>query len=62
MGEPAVPMLIEQLKAEGTDPDLWFWALNAITGVDPTSEKDHGNFPKMAASWISWAEDQGYVA
>jgi hypothetical protein len=61
MGESAVPLLIDQLVRENHDPDLWFWALTAITGEDPTKEEDQGNFPKMAKAWISWAQDQGYV-
>jgi hypothetical protein len=60
MGEPAIQFLIQQLKTEGADPDQWFWALKAITGVDPVKEADRGNYRKMAQSWTRWAKQEGY--
>jgi hypothetical protein len=56
MGEDAVPFIIAQLEAEGDDPDQWFWALRAITGVDPVDASNRGNFQAMARAWISWSE------
>ena len=61
MGEDAVPLIIAQLRAEGDDPDQWFWALKAITQVDPVKPEDRGDFAKMAEAWIQWAEDEGYA-
>lgn len=61
MGEPAVPLLIAQLKSEGDDPDLWFWALALITNENPIEHKDQGNFSKMAKSWINWAIEEGHA-
>lgn len=61
MGEDAIRPIILQLKAEGDDPDEWFWALRAITDVNPVSQEDQGDFAKMAQAWIKWAEGNGYA-
>lgn len=54
MGEKAVPLLLEQLRSEGDDPDHWFWALHVITDEDPIPARDRGNMAKMAAAWLEW--------
>ncbi len=51
MGPVAIPFLLKELQRR---PDHWFWALNAITGVDPVPESDRGNLPKMASAWVNW--------
>lgn len=61
MGKPAVPLILSQLQTEGDDPDQWFWALSSITGADPVSPEDRGNFPKMARSWLEWGRREGYA-
>ena len=61
MGEEAIPLILAQLKSEGDEPDQWFWALAAITGANPISAEDKGNFAKMAQAWFNWAEDAGYA-
>jgi hypothetical protein len=61
MGEDAIPMILEQLRAEGNEPDQWFWALRAITEVNPVAPEDQGNFLKMAQAWIRWGEGEGYA-
>ena len=61
MGEVAVPFLIATLESEGDEPDQWFWALKAITRVDPVREEDRGNYPAMAASWLDWAKRPSYA-
>jgi len=58
MGERAIPLLIAQLRLDGDDPDLWFWALSAITGANPVSAHEQGNFRCMAQSWIRWSEEE----
>ena len=58
MGEEVVPILIGELRAS---PDHWFWALRAITGIDPVDPKDRGDIEKMAASWVRWGERNGYA-
>lgn len=51
----AVPLILAQIEAEEEHPDQWFWALQVLTGANPVSEEDEGNFPKMAQSWLQWA-------
>lgn len=60
MGQPAVSLLLDQLKSEGDDPDQWFWALCAITGCQPVPEEDLGNFVKMSQHWLDWGRHNGY--
>ena len=57
MGPSVVPFILDQLRAEGDEPDQWFWALRAITGADPVSEEDSGDFPAMARAWLQWDEN-----
>ena len=56
MGKRALPLILDQLKHEGDDPDHWFAALEAITGEDPVTEDAYGDTERMAAAWLSWAE------
>lgn len=60
MGERAVPLILDQLRQEGGDPDYWFTALEGITGADPVAESDYGDMAAMAKSWLDWA-DRNYV-
>lgn len=66
MGPAALPLILAELRAEGNDPDQWFWALIAITKASDLkppqiTQEDQGNFRKMAAEWLKWGEIQGYV-
>jgi len=54
MGEPAVALILAQLRAEGDDPDQWFWALECITGENPIKPEDQGDSAKMAQAWLTW--------
>jgi len=54
MGEKAVPLLLDQLRDEGDDPDHWFWALHVITEQDPVPAADRGNTVRMSAAWLEW--------
>jgi hypothetical protein len=55
MGKPVIPIIMAQLRAEGEQPDQWFWALQVLTdGLDPVSEADRGNTVKMAEAWLNW--------
>jgi len=61
LGEDAIPMILRELKAEGGEPDQWFWALRAIAEVNPVPPADQGDFVKMAQAWIKWGESEGYA-
>jgi hypothetical protein len=51
MGPPAVPLILEELQRH---PDQWFWALEAITEVNPVPPEAAGRVREMAQSWIEW--------
>lgn len=56
LGRDAVPLLLRELQRE---PDHWFWALKAITGVDPVEPRQRGQIREMAEVWLRWAREQG---
>jgi hypothetical protein len=66
LGPDALPMILSELKAEGDDPDQWFWALLSIgeaNDLNPprVAPEDQGNFKKMADAWLAWGETRGYA-
>ncbi len=56
LGREAVPMLLRELEIE---PDHWFWALKAITSVDPVEPARRGRLEDMAKAWLRWGREQG---
>ena len=58
MGQSAVPFMLEDLKGA---PVRWFWALEAITLADPVAIEDRGDMTKMAAAWVRWGVENGYL-
>jgi hypothetical protein len=56
MGPPAIPLILRQMEVEGDEPDMWFWALRALTNADPISKDDRGDIVKMAQTWLAWAQ------
>ena len=59
MGDPAIPLLLEELQRE---PDHWFWALEAITLENPVPPEARGKIDEMARAWIEWGRQKGYIA
>jgi hypothetical protein len=57
LGPTAVPLLLRELEQQ---PDHWFWALHAITGVDPTTPEQKGKVQEMAKAWLDWGREAGY--
>ena len=57
IGERALPLILNQLRREGDDPDHWFAALEAITGEDPVPENAYGDTVTIAKAWLLWAEE-----
>lgn len=55
LGLDAVPLILRELRRE---PDHWFWALKAITGVDPVESSQRGRVREMARAWLRWGEEQ----
>ncbi|GJL77143.1 MAG: hypothetical protein NPINA01_01320 [Nitrospinaceae bacterium] len=56
LGCDVVPLLLKELKER---PDHWFVALKRITGKNPVSADQRGNFDQMAQAWLKWGEDNG---
>ena len=56
MGEPAVPLIIDELRRRS---GLWFWALSAITGENPIDPSDAGKISQMRTAWLHWGEARG---
>lgn len=55
MGPSVIPHILRQLESEGEEPDMWFWALKALTeGYDPVPDSNRGDFRAMAAAWLAW--------
>lgn len=57
MGREAISLLLRELERE---PDHWFWALKAITGVDPVEPRLRGKIDEMAKAWLEWGREQGF--
>ena len=51
LGAPAIPMIIEELRANGGH---WFWALRFLANHDPVPKKNWGNVPEMKNCWLAW--------
>ena len=58
MGPAAVPLILEELRAE---PHHWVWALEAITEADPVPEAARGRVGEMAAAWVEWGRAEGLI-
>lgn len=61
MGATAIPFMLAELDSNQHDPDQWFWALKAITGIDPVPEEDRGDFVAMAKAWLGWGHQSEYA-
>jgi hypothetical protein len=59
IGDPAVPLLLEELRQE---PDHWFWALEAITLQNPVRTEVAGKVRLMALAWVEWGIREGYIS
>ena len=57
MGPKAVSLILNRLKEE---TDLWFWALNFITGENPVTQDIRGNVKAMSEAWLEWGRKNGY--
>lgn len=59
LGVPALRLILEELQRE---PDLWFLALESITGSDPAaSEENTGDFKKISEIWLQWGRDHELI-
>jgi hypothetical protein len=60
MGPKVIPTILRKMEQEGDEPDMWFWALRALTGEDPVLDEERGNIVLMARAWLNWGR-QFYV-
>ena len=58
MGPAVISLILHELKS---NPDHWFWALKAISGVDPVKPSERGKVRKMVEAWLCWGEEKGYL-
>lgn len=56
LGRQVLPLILRELRER---PYHWFWALQAITGVDPVVSS--GTFSKRAKAWLDWGAENGYL-
>jgi hypothetical protein len=56
MGPRVIPLILKELQVR---PAHWFWALNALTGVDPAREQT--TFKGAVEAWLKWGYKQGYI-
>jgi hypothetical protein len=57
-GPQILPFILKELENQ---LDHWFWALEAISGVNPVPEDEHGNMKRMTERWLSWGRAQGLL-
>lgn len=63
IGPPAIPLLLDELRHR---PRFWFHALRTILknegqDINPVNQEDRGDLEKMAAAWLQWGEENGYI-
>ena len=59
MGDQAIPFILEEMQSE---PNQWFWALEAITASDPVPKEVVGKVEPMIQAWIEWGIQNGYTS
>ena len=52
MGKDALPFILNDLADNG--PNDWYWALTAITDVNPIKPEMAGNMVAMTEAWLQW--------
>ncbi|HEX2078189.1 MAG TPA: hypothetical protein VHG08_10790 [Longimicrobium sp.] len=58
MGQEALPYILRDLEMTQAP---WFWALQAITGVDPVSMEDRGYVDRMTRAWVRWGMRENII-
>jgi hypothetical protein len=61
MGPNVTKLIFRQMEQEGDEPDMWFVALQMLTGADPVTEEARGDFKAMADLWLHWGLANGYA-
>ena len=58
MGRSALPLILRSLNSQGGH---WFWALKHISGEDPLSPEEAGNYEKSREAWLAWGQEHHYL-
>ena len=58
MGRDAIPWLLAKLDQPSIN---WLMALAAIVGDSPVAKEHAGQIEAMAADWLAWGREQGYL-
>jgi hypothetical protein len=58
MGHRAIRLILDDLQKS---PKHWFYALRAITGVNPIKQSASGDVRKMTDAWVKWGRKEGYL-
>jgi hypothetical protein len=58
LGSSALPRILSRLERE---PGYWFTALRALSGQDPVSPNDVGNFRATRDTWLRWGRSHGLI-
>lgn len=59
MGDDAIPLILEEMKKR---PSHWFVALDVLVDDKEKPVIESGtSLTQVAASWIKWGEDNGYL-
>ncbi|MBI4833755.1 MAG: hypothetical protein HY811_02890 [Planctomycetes bacterium] len=54
LGKDVLPLILNELTQQSSH---WFWALKAITGIDPVPTNQRGNIRQMTQAWLLWAKE-----
>ena len=58
LGHAALPLILSELESKGGQ---WFWALRHISGEDPLSPENAGDYEKNREAWLSWGREHLYL-
>jgi hypothetical protein len=66
IGSNAIPLILAELRADGDDPDQWFWALSIIAEANNLTPPEiapahQGDYRAMALAWLDWGRVEGYA-
>ncbi len=58
LGREAVPFILKEYQLR---PHHWWWALESITGENPTTPQMKGDFQAIRMAWLDWGKRRGYI-
>lgn len=58
MGQEALAYILRDLELTRAP---WFWALHAITGIDPVPAEDRGYIDRMTRAWVRWGVRENII-